>query len=379
MSHSRSLVAVVVGSVAFAVGALGCAPATPRAAATPSVTSLAVAGPPSPVAARAAASAHPDRDPDPDAAPASPSLLYPYNLPQYRDDLAAALGFGPVRPPRARPRAERAPAFEPLGYSRLAMPKTATGYLHGYSNDERERLHRQARFLEPMVHDRLPFRRRRNLLEVGAGVGAQTEILLRHFPEIHVTGVEINEAQIAEARRYLAGVPWAHGGTGAVAGAAGTEADRYEILKMDATKLEFAPESFDSAFLCWVLEHVGDPARVLSEIRRVLQPGSPVVCNEVLNATFFIDPYSPDTVRYWMAFNDHQLSVGGDPFVGAKLGNLLQSVGFRDVQTEVKTFHLDNRAPASARSSSRTGAICFFQGLRRSSRRTKSRWRSSTG
>ena len=65
----------------------------------------------------------------------------------------------------------------------------------------------------------------------------------------------------------------------------------------------------------------------------------------MLNATFFIDPYSPDTLRYWMAFNDHQLSVGGDPFVGAKLGNLLQSVGFRDVQTEVKTFHLDNRAP----------------------------------
>lgn len=77
----------------------------------------------------------------------------------------------------------------------------------------------------------------------------------------------------------------------------------------------------------------------------MLVPGSPVVCNEVLNATFFIDPYSQATLRYWMEFNDHQLSLGGDPFVGAKLGNLLQSVGFRDVQTEVKTFHLDNRAP----------------------------------
>jgi ubiquinone/menaquinone biosynthesis C-methylase UbiE len=215
------------------------------------------------------------------------------------------------------------------------MSQTPTGYLHGYSDDERERLHRQARFLEPMVHDRLPFRRRRRLLEVGAGVGAQTEILLRHFPELHVTGIEINEAQIAEARRFLGEVAWAQ-----VNGA-----PRYEIMKMDATKLEFAPESFDAAFLCWILEHVGEPARVLSEVRRVLMPGSPVVCNEVLNATFFIDPYSPDTLRYWMAFNDHQLSVGGDPFVGAKLGNLLQSVGFRDVTTEVKTFHLDNRAP----------------------------------
>ena len=205
------------------------------------------------------------------------------------------------------------------------------GYLHGYSATERDRLHRQARFLEPMVHDRLPFRRRRRLLEVGSGVGAQTEILLRHFPELHVTGIELNEAQLTEARRYLAEVPWATG--------------RYEMLQGDATKLELEREHYDAAFLCWILEHIGDPARVLSEVRRVLVPGSPVVCNEVLNATFFIDPYSQATLRYWMEFNDHQLSLGGDPFVGAKLGNLLQSVGFRDVQTEVKTFHLDNRAP----------------------------------
>src|SRR4029077_1012648 len=112
-----------------------------------------------------------------------------------------------------------------------------------------------------MVHDRLPSRGRRRLLEVGAGVGAQTEILLRHFPELHVTGIEINDEQIAEARRFLSTVPWADG--------------RYEILKMNATRLEFAPESFDAAFLCWVLEHVGDPARVLGEVRRVLAPGAP--------------------------------------------------------------------------------------------------------
>jgi SAM-dependent methyltransferase len=209
---------------------------------------------------------------------------------------------------------------------------SAPGYLHGYGDAERERLHRQARFLEPMVHDRLPFRRRKRLLEVGSGVGAQTEILLRHFPELHVTGVEINEAQITEARRFLATVPWATG--------------RYEIVKSDASRLDFPPESFDGAFLCWVLEHVKDPARVLGEVRRVLSPGAPVVCSEVLNATFFLDPYSPHTLRYWMAFNDHQLSLGGDPFIGAKLGNLLLSIGFRDITTDVRTFHLDNRAPA---------------------------------
>jgi ubiquinone/menaquinone biosynthesis C-methylase UbiE len=211
------------------------------------------------------------------------------------------------------------------------VTETPTGYLHGYSQKERDRLHRQARFLEPMVHAGLPYRRRKRLLEVGAGVGAQTEILLRHWPDLHVTGVEINDEQLDEARRFLLTVPWA--------------GDRYTLAKGDATQLDYEAGSFDAAFLCWILEHVGDPARVLSEVRRVLVPGSPVVCSEVLNATFFIDPYSPDTLRFWTAFNEHQLEVGGDPFVGAKLGNLLQSVGFRDVQTEVKSFHLDNRDP----------------------------------
>ena len=205
------------------------------------------------------------------------------------------------------------------------------GYLHGYSAKERERLRRQALVLEPMVHDHLPFHRRRRCLEVGSGVGAQTEILLRHFPALQVTCVERSATQIAEARKFLKSVPWATG--------------RFELSEADATSLPFEREQFDCGFLCWILEHVADPARILSELRRVLLAGAPVVVNEVLNATFFIDPYSPKTLQYWMAFNDRQLELGGDPFVGAKLGNLLQQVGFHDVQTAVKTFHLDNRSP----------------------------------
>jgi hypothetical protein len=85
---------------------------------------------------------------------------------------------------------------------------------------------------------------------------------------------------------------------------------------------------------------------VLSEVRRVLSPGSPVYITEVMNASFLLDPYSPNIWRYWMAFNDFQHDHGGDPFVGAKLGNLLLAGGFRDVQTEIKTIHLDNREPA---------------------------------
>lgn len=222
----------------------------------------------------------------------------------------------------------RKPAKPPAS----SAPRKVKGYLHGFTAKEQARLYHQARFMEHRVHEGLPLHRAKRLLEVGCGVGAQTEILLRRFPALHVTGIDAAKPNLARAKEHLRKQPWAAG--------------RYDLQLADATGLEFGPDSFDAAFLCWVLEHVGDPMRVLSEVRRVLRPGSPVIVTEVQNMSFFIDPYSPQTLAYWLAFNDHQLELGGDPFVGAKLGNLLQAVGFHDIATSVHTIHLDNRSPS---------------------------------
>lgn len=206
-------------------------------------------------------------------------------------------------------------------------------YLHGFTPDEQDRLYRQARFLENIVYSDVDLSGVRRLLEVGSGVGAQSQILLRRFPDLQLTCIDFSETQIATAKKNLENNPVAK--------------DRYEIQQMDAMDMSFPSKHvFDGAFLCWVLEHVPDPKKVLSEVRRVLQPGSTVYVTEVLNATFFIEPYSPAVLQYWMKFNDLQYDMGGDPFIGAKLGNLLLSLGFTNIRTEVKTFFLDNRNPA---------------------------------
>jgi ubiquinone/menaquinone biosynthesis C-methylase UbiE len=214
------------------------------------------------------------------------------------------------------------------------MNSVATGdfpYIHGFSADEQSRLVRQARMFESTLFSHIDYSSATRLLEVGSGVGAQTEILLRRFPELHVTGVDRSPAQLAAAERNLGATAWC--------------ASRYTLRQADAADLPFAERSFDAAYLCWVLEHMPSPARVLSEVRRVLSPGATVYVTEVLNSSFFLDPYSPNVLRYWMAFNDHQYDSGGDPFIGAKLGNLLLAGGYRDVHTEVKNVHLDNRQP----------------------------------
>ncbi|MBD65753.1 MAG: SAM-dependent methyltransferase [Halobacteriovoraceae bacterium] len=204
-------------------------------------------------------------------------------------------------------------------------------YLHGFSESEQQRLREQAFYEEHRIYQDIDFSRIKNLLEVGCGVGAQSEILLRRFSKLHLTGIDLNDRQLASAKEYLATLPYAK--------------DRYEIKKMDAQNLEFESNSFEGAFLCWVLEHIPHPQKVLNEVRRVLRPGSKVFITEVLNSTFFLDPYSPNVWKYWMAFNDYQLDTHGDPFIGAKLGNLLQAGGFQDIKLSLKNLHFDNRFP----------------------------------
>lgn len=208
-------------------------------------------------------------------------------------------------------------------------------YLHGFSKEEQDRLITQAQFAEQIVYDGVNLSRVEHLLEVGSGVGAQSEILLRRFPKLKLTGIELNPKQLETAKANLSQYPHLKG--------------RYEYQLMNAGHMDFNSSVFDGAFLCWVLEHVTEPKKILSEVRRVLKPGSIVYVTEVMNSSFFLDPYSPNLWKYWMAFNDYQYENAGDPFVGAKLGNLLLELGFTDIQTKVKSWHIDNRHPDERR------------------------------
>lgn len=205
------------------------------------------------------------------------------------------------------------------------------GYLHGYESTEQERLIRQAKFFENRIYQNVAWPEgATEILEPGCGVGAQTEILLRRFPQCRVTGVDRSPAQLERAKMQLK-EPLQH--------------DRVQLVQSEGKTLPFNESSFDGAFICFVLEHVPQPIEMLQEIRRVMRPGSFLYCTEVLNSSFFFHPYAPATLKYCFAFNDHQWNMGGDPFCGAKLGNHLTDAGFQNVETKVHSFLLDRRMP----------------------------------
>jgi ubiquinone/menaquinone biosynthesis C-methylase UbiE len=211
------------------------------------------------------------------------------------------------------------------------MKKNQFPYLHGFSKEEQQRLRDQAQFAEFAVYQNVDFTESEHILEIGVGVGAQSEILLRRFPKLKITGIDASAKQLEAAKYMLEKTSFYK--------------NRFDLKEMNAEKMLFKNKTFDGAFLCWILEHVKNPKNVLAEAKRVLKPGSPIYITEVLNSSFFLDPYSPCTWRYWMIFNDYQFENAGDPFIGAKLGNLLVDLDFKDINIQIKTWHFDKRNP----------------------------------
>jgi ubiquinone/menaquinone biosynthesis C-methylase UbiE len=206
----------------------------------------------------------------------------------------------------------------------------ADGYIHGFTKSEQDRLFKQARIHEDIIFPHIDFSKCRDLIEVGSGVGAQTKILTEHYPQLAIQCVDASATQVERACEALKPE---------------IESGRVKVDQGDALKLPYQDNRFDGAFICWLLEHVQNPVEILEEVRRVLRSGGVIYCNEVFNATFYLHPYSPATLQYWMQFNDQQWSLKGDPFVGGKLANYLIKAGFQNVTTKVLTHQYDSRTP----------------------------------
>lgn len=212
--------------------------------------------------------------------------------------------------------------------SRFQKNSSDVKYLHGFTKKEQDRLYFQSQFLKEQVFRYVDFHSCKHIIEIGCGVGAQTEILLEKFPHAEITSVDASEKQLERARERFKKHP---------------QKNQVRFIKGDAKNLNFNDMSFDAAFICWLLEHVPGPAKVVKEAHRVLRIGGKLFCNEVLNNTFFVDPYSPAIQKVLFEFNDYQWEIAGDPFVGAKLGVFLDSAKFKNISVIPAWAHYDHR------------------------------------
>lgn len=203
-------------------------------------------------------------------------------------------------------------------------------YVHGYSEREAQRLYEQAEILGDIIHAGTRFPAGSKVLEAGCGVGAQTRLLLKHSPEADYTCIDISEKSLATARRLKEQA----------------EFDRVTFQQEDITRQSFADETFDHIFVCFVLEHLGDPVAALVELKRVLKTGGTLTIIEGDHGSCFWHPETPPSVAAWCGLIAAQRTLGHDPNIGRRLAPLLTEAGLALQRSEPAWLYADKLTPA---------------------------------
>jgi ubiquinone/menaquinone biosynthesis C-methylase UbiE len=145
-----------------------------------------------------------------------------------------------------------------------------------------------------------------NVLEVGPGYGATTEVLSRSVPRL--TSVEIDEELAAMLTDRFADVP------------------SVQVVHGDATSLSYADDSFSGAACFTMLHHVPTVElqdRLFAEIARVLRPGAALVASDSLGSDELRAHHEGDTYN---------------PIDPRSLPERLTATGFKEIEVKTNEF-----------------------------------------
>ena len=202
-------------------------------------------------------------------------------------------------------------------------------YVHGYTTRETQRLLEQSLILEDLLHTGTRYGKGEKVLEAGCGVGAQTRILARRNPGavfecIDISGESLEQARAVAIREGLRHVTF-------------KQADLYS--------LSYKPGSFDHIFVCFVLEHLPDPAFVLNIFKQILKPGGTLTLIEGDHGSGIWTPETALSRKAWKGLIDSQTALGHDPNIGRSLYPLLNHAGYRIEDVSPRWVYADQSHP----------------------------------
>ncbi|MBN1430513.1 MAG: methyltransferase domain-containing protein [Anaerolineae bacterium] len=203
-------------------------------------------------------------------------------------------------------------------------------YVHGYSIKESTRLTDQATTLTELLHADTLYPPGSRVLEAGCGVGAQTIILAGNSPQASFTSVDVSEESLAEARRRTQEAGF----------------NNVTFQHADIFALPFPSAYFDHVFVCFVLEHLPDPAGALEALLQVLKPGGSITVIEGDHGSAYFYPDSDYARRAIRCLVDLQRQAGGDSLIGRRLYPLLAKAGYREVAVSPRMVYVDAGKPA---------------------------------
>jgi SAM-dependent methyltransferase len=221
-------------------------------------------------------------------------------------------------------------------------------YVHGYDSREVERLQDQAGTLVELLHADTAYPPGSTVLEAGCGVGAQTVTLASRSPEARFTSVDIAADSLAEARRRIE-----RAGLGNV-----------HFRRADIFDLPFPAESFDHAFVCFVLEHLARPVEALAVVRGLLRPGGTITVIEGDHGSAYFHPDSEAARTAIGCQIELQARGGGDALIGRQVYPLLVAAGFAAVRVSPRMVYVDSSRPELVDGFTRKTFTAMIEGVR---------------
>ena len=221
-------------------------------------------------------------------------------------------------------------------------------YVHGYTNRESLRLEDQANTLSELLHHDSVFPDGSLILEAGCGTGAQTKIIAAKNPDSKFISIDISEQSLIVAKKTIneSGIT------------------NVEFQTGNIYDLEFADDYFDHVFVCFVLEHLPDPLKVLSLLKRVLKKGGSITLIEGDHGSAYFYPRSTYALQSIDALIKLQALTGGDALIGRQLYPLLVQSGFSNCKVSLRMVYADSSKPELVEGFTKNTFTAMVEGIR---------------
>ncbi len=199
-------------------------------------------------------------------------------------------------------------------------------YIHGTTEEEQNRLAKLNSLLNDRCMAKLEFAGHERVLDIGCGLGIFTRMLSKEVPKGLVVGVEKELTQIERGHQLATNQ--------------GLE-DQVDIRQGSAYQLPLSHHewgTFDVVFIRFLLEHLHDPYRALSQADKALGDGGKIILIDDDHANFRITPEQTAFARLWTAYCEVYNQLGNDPFIGRKLITMLRETRFTDLKIDFILF-----------------------------------------
>ena len=198
-------------------------------------------------------------------------------------------------------------------------------YVHGYSAREAERLHDQAGSVKQLIHSTSLYPPDSIVLEVGCGVGAQTLTLAKNCPETNFLSVDHAKDSLFSAQAIIKQ----------------NKISNVALLGANIFSLPIEEKCVDHVFVCHLLEHLFDPVKGLTTLRKHIKKGGSITVFEGDHGSCYFHPQTKDAVKVWHCLIEVQKQLGANSLIGRELFSLLRNSGFQNIRITPQMIYID--------------------------------------